>query len=99
MHALLTRQYVKGRDWYDILWYGSRRPPLKPNETLLENALSQTGLGHLAEARQWKDFLLTRVNSIDQENLVNDVAPFLEEPREADILTTENIIKTISRFL
>jgi hypothetical protein len=25
MHALLCREYVKGRDWYDFLWYTGRR--------------------------------------------------------------------------
>jgi hypothetical protein len=24
-HALLCRKYVKGRDWYDFVWYVSRK--------------------------------------------------------------------------
>jgi hypothetical protein len=24
-HALLCREYAKGRDWYDFLWYVSRK--------------------------------------------------------------------------
>ena len=41
LHALLCRSYVKGRDWYDLLWYTERG--IKPNLTLFANALSQIG--------------------------------------------------------
>ena len=40
-HALLCRSYSKGRDWYDFLWYVSRKT--RPNFTLLSNALDQQG--------------------------------------------------------
>ena len=41
-HALLYRRYVKGRDWYDFVWYTSRK--IKPDLELLQNALFQQGL-------------------------------------------------------
>jgi predicted nucleotidyltransferase component of viral defense system len=41
LHALLCRSYVKGRDWYDFVWYVSRR--IKPDLQLLGNALHQQG--------------------------------------------------------
>ena len=40
-HALLCRTYTKGRDWYDLTWYGHRR--IEPDLPLLGNALSQLG--------------------------------------------------------
>lgn len=40
-HALLCRRYVKGRDWYDFVWYTSRK--VKPDLGLLQNALRQQG--------------------------------------------------------
>jgi predicted nucleotidyltransferase component of viral defense system len=40
-HALLCRKYVKGRDWYDFVWYVSRK--IKPDLELLQNALFQQG--------------------------------------------------------
>ena len=40
-HALLCRRYVKGRDWYDFVWYTSRK--IKPDLELLQNALFQQG--------------------------------------------------------
>ena len=40
-HALLCREYTKGRDWYDFLWYVSRRTV--PQYDLLARALEQQG--------------------------------------------------------
>lgn len=40
-HALLCREYVKGRDWYDFLWYVERG--IEPNFGLLEHAVDQAG--------------------------------------------------------
>lgn len=40
-HALLCREYGKGRDWYDFIWYVSRK--VKINFTFLANALDQAG--------------------------------------------------------
>lgn len=41
MHALLCRDYVKGRDWYDFVWYIARKT--KPDLDLLHRALFQQG--------------------------------------------------------
>ena len=41
IHALLCRTYLKGRDWYDFIWYTARKTPI--NHTLLSAALDQTG--------------------------------------------------------
>ena len=42
LHAAITRDYAKGRDWYDLVWYLSQQPPVEPNLALLQNALDQT---------------------------------------------------------
>lgn len=41
IHALLCREYLKGRDWYDFVWYTARRT--KINHALLSAALDQRG--------------------------------------------------------
>jgi predicted nucleotidyltransferase component of viral defense system len=41
LHALLCRSYVKGRDWYDFVWYVARKT--RPDLNLLRNALHQQG--------------------------------------------------------
>lgn len=41
LHALLCRNYLKGRDWYDFIWYTARRTTI--NHELLSAALDQQG--------------------------------------------------------
>ena len=41
VHALLCREYIKGRDWYDFLWYTSGG--IKINFKFLASALKQQG--------------------------------------------------------
>ena len=40
-HALLCRNYTKGRDWFDFIWYVSRNTPI--NFNLLTQAINQIG--------------------------------------------------------
>ncbi|MBU3915547.1 nucleotidyl transferase AbiEii/AbiGii toxin family protein [bacterium] len=40
-HALLCRKYIKGRDWYDFIWYVNKG--IKPNLSLLKHAIFQQG--------------------------------------------------------
>lgn len=41
IHALLCRSYIKGRDWYDFIWYTARKTPI--NHELLSAAIKQQG--------------------------------------------------------
>jgi hypothetical protein len=41
LHALLCRPFIKGRDWYDFIWYSAR--DVRPDLVLLQNALQQYG--------------------------------------------------------
>ena len=39
-HACFYRKFTKGRDFYDFIWYLTKK--VKPNYTLLNNAIKQT---------------------------------------------------------
>jgi predicted nucleotidyltransferase component of viral defense system len=91
IHALCTRPYAKGRDWYDLLWYRSQRPPVEPNLLLLQNALDQTeGVGTV-DGKRWPRLLLERIEELEADKLAGDVRPFLERPRDADAITADNL--------
>jgi hypothetical protein len=92
LHAALQRTYTKGRDWYDVMWYLSRRPPVAPNILLLENALAQTAGGRAVQAARWKSLLRARLAVFDFAAVATDVQPFLEDPRDAALLTRENLL-------
>ncbi len=90
LHALLTRKYVKGRDWYDLLWYRSHRPPVSPNLDLLQNALDQTqGVGR-RNAASWRKLVQARLAALNMQAVRDDVSPFMERPQDAALLTREN---------
>lgn len=91
LNAAITRKYAKGRDWYDLMWYLSPRPPVEPNLTLLQNALDQTQGAGRYDARAWKTSVRERLATFDMKAVRDDVSPFLERPQEADLLTRENL--------
>jgi len=91
LHALMAREYGKGRDWYDLLWYLGRRPPMEPNLTQLQNALDQTQGEDALAARNWRAAVMARVERLDWRKLRDDVQPFLERPGESSLLTIENM--------
>lgn len=91
LHALLTRKYPKGRDWYDLMWYSGQRPPLEPNLTLLQNALDQTQGPGVVSAHQWRSLLLKKLETLNVVELAEDVAPFLERPEDRTLLSPDNL--------
>ncbi len=96
LHALLTRKYAKGRDWYDLVWYRGKRPPVEPNLRFLQNALNQTQGEEAWNATHWKQLLQRRLETLDGQKLIDDVQPFLERPLEADLLRTETILSLLN---
>jgi len=95
VHALMTRRYAKGRDWYDLLWYRGKRPPVEPNLEQLQNALDQTQGRGAFDAQRWKAQVIGKLKAADCESLVNDVKNFLERPEEAALLTEENLCSVL----
>lgn len=82
-HALLCRKYVKGRDWYDFIWYVARETPV--NFILLSNALYQAGPWQQKNINITPKWLLkelkTKITTMDWQTVKTDVARFLR-PRE-----------------
>ncbi len=93
LHALLCRDYLKGRDWYDFIWYTARRAPI--NHALLSSALDQQGpwAGSTpATDNAWcVTELTTAIEAIDWPKARDDVRPFLKpvELPSLDLWTSE----------
>jgi predicted nucleotidyltransferase component of viral defense system len=89
MHCILFRRWksrVKGRDWYDLVWFLRKKVPL--HLAHLEERMRQSG--------DWQDdrdilredllrFYDDRVEQVDFSKAAADVLPFLHDPREIDI--------------
>lgn len=98
LHALLQRDYVKGRDLYDLFWYLSNRRWPEPNLVLLNNALDQTGWqGAEMTKGAWREAIRQKIKAMDWERVLDDVAPFLENEAELDLLTRENLLGLLGK--
>jgi predicted nucleotidyltransferase component of viral defense system len=90
LHAILQRDYAKGRDLYDLMWYLSDPNWPEPNLVLLGNALAQTHWqGPIPTPENWRGMIYERLKSLDWKAALADVRPFLERPGEIDWLTLE----------
>lgn len=82
MHAILFRKWknrVKGRDWYDLVWYAANHPRL--NLAHLEQRMRQTG--HWSGDKNlssavFTDLLFEAINRLDVNQARKDVAPFVK---------------------
>ena len=85
IHALLCRQWnnrVKGRDWYDFIWYVSKNIPV--NLKHLEMRLIQSK--HMDPSQEMteillKKMMLDRIEQIDFEKAKEDILPFIRDPQ------------------
>ena len=83
MHAILFRKWknrVKGRDWYDLVWYAANHPQL--NLGHLEQRMRQTGhwSGELKlSPTAFSDLLFEAIDRLDVNQARKDVAPFVKD--------------------
>ncbi|MBI5604321.1 MAG: nucleotidyl transferase AbiEii/AbiGii toxin family protein [Deltaproteobacteria bacterium] len=97
LHAVLSRNWTKGRDLYDLAWYLADRTWPAPNLVLLNAALAQTGWqGPVMTASNWRDELRNRLEALDWERARADVRPFLERERDIALVTAEALGSLLS---
>ncbi|TVR35933.1 MAG: nucleotidyl transferase AbiEii/AbiGii toxin family protein [Spirochaetaceae bacterium] len=88
MHGVLCRRWatrVKGRDWYDLIWFLQSNTPL--HLAHLESRMRQSGHWSVAEpldAAAFRQLYAQRVDSTDFVRAVNDVIPFIADPRQLE---------------
>ena len=86
-HALLCRQYVKGRDWFDLAWYISKKTEI--NFSFLRNAMIQTRPWEKQRIRFDKSWLIEQLKikivQLNWEKIINDVLPFVARSHVASL--------------
>lgn len=83
VHAALFRAWkhrVKGRDWYDVVWFLRRDTPLNPQ--YLQACMKREQPLALEEV---KSLLMSKLETIDMESAKQDVQPFLRDPSQLDV--------------
>lgn len=93
IHALLCRSWknrVKGRDWYDFVWYVAQGIPLHIKH--LEMRLRQSG-HYKAEAELTKidvlKLLEKKIGTVDFREAKADVQPFVKDQTSLDLWSRE----------
>jgi predicted nucleotidyltransferase component of viral defense system len=88
--AVLAREYTKGRDLYDLMWYFARHEGVEPNLVLLANALRQTAPSMVeAVEADWRSAVRNTLENVDWQDARRDVAPFLEQRRDVELISGE----------
>ena len=103
IHAVLCRKWrnrVKGRDWYDMVWYIGRNPEIRLKH--LEARMRQTG--HYTEEgiltlEILRELLLVAVEKLDVEQARQEVTPFVRDPRGLEIWSKEFFSRIIERIV
>lgn len=93
MHALLCRRWknrVKGRDWYDLVWYCARYPEIHLSH--LEQRMRQSGHWMAQESLSEKAFrtmLSETIDKVDIEQAKKEVLPFVRQPEALELWSRE----------
>ena len=89
MHAILYRAWknrVKGRDWFDLIWYLQKNIPLSLR--YLESCMHQAGnlkLNEQLDRAQVLALLKNKIQQIDWESAKADVRTFIADPERLKI--------------
>lgn len=97
LHALLCRKYVKGRDYYDFLWYVGKK--IKPNYVFLDQAILQTENKQVSlDAMGLSQLLIDIFESVDFEAIKEDIKPFLADPKELRLFQKDYFLNLATEF-
>ncbi len=87
--AVLCREWkgrVKGRDWYDLVWFVARAVPINLN--YLEQRMRQSGYWSLKRKftqSDLLDFFEKKIEKLDIESAKNDIENFIPDSSQVDI--------------
>jgi hypothetical protein len=102
MHAVLCREWrsrIKGRDWYDLVWFAAYHPEL--HLAHLEQRMRQTehwaGSAPLT-AGDLRDLMARRVDGVDIDQIRREVEPFVKDAAALAIWTKEFFLDVASRI-
>ena len=102
LHAVLFRKWgsrIKGRDWYDLVWYAAKHPEYNLHH--LELRARQSNNYHAQEhltAETVHSLLVQRLEELDMGAMKADVLPFVQNPQELDVWSKEFFLNVFERL-
>lgn len=91
--AVLTREWVKGRDVFDLAWYASNQAWPAPNLAMLNASVLQSGWsGPEVTGDNWPRLAWERLRrDADWASVRADVERFVSKPRDVESVTAEAV--------
>lgn len=80
------RNRVKGRDWYDLIWYSDKKIPLKVDllRRVTESAHPEAAV-RMKDSACVRTLLKERIDHIDFRRAKEDVYPFVAHTKSLDL--------------
>lgn len=103
MHALLFREYkvrVKGRDWYDLVWYLARGTALHLGH--LTARMRQSGhWNHPSDisADELLDLTKKKIETLNVSSAIDDILPFIRDQRKIEIWDRDFFLSLLPKLL
>ncbi|MDD2237898.1 MAG: nucleotidyl transferase AbiEii/AbiGii toxin family protein [Kiritimatiellae bacterium] len=101
LHAMLFRDWksrVKGRDFYDFVWYISRRVPVNLSHLEARIIQSKKQQAERIDMATVQTLLKERIQRVDMAKVAEDVRPFLRDPRELQLWNEEFFMQMIPQL-
>ena len=102
MHAVLCRRWknrVKGRDWYDLVWYCAHHPEL--HLAHLEERMRQSGHWDAERSLAPHDFqrlVGEAIGALDVDLARREVLPFVKNAQALDVWSREFFLDVVRRI-
>jgi len=100
MHALLFRNWktrVKGRDWFDFEWYIKNNTLLNLEHLCERMKNSGDFTGNTLSEDIFKEMLFTRIETLNIEQAINEVNPFVKDINIFDFWSKEYFMLLASK--
>ena len=100
LHALLFRSWksrVKGRDFYDFVWYVGRNVPVNLPHLAARIAQTRNQPYEGLDAAAVRSLLKERMQAVDLAAAAEEVRPFLRDPRDLELWSLEFFLELCDR--
>jgi len=102
VHAALCREWkgrVKGRDWYDLVWFVSRNIPLNLN--YLEQRMRQSGYWSTKEKLSREGLLKLfekKIAQLDIKSAKEDIINFIKDSAQVEIWSRDFFLEVVKKI-
>ena len=103
MHAVLCRRWkgrVKGRDWYDLVWFAANHRELRLSH--LEQRMIQSGhlqAGEALNRERFLDLAEKAIQKLDVDQARREVEPFVKNPESLTVWSKEFFLDVVHRIV